>query len=72
MTYLYYNPVNIGDKIKSVRLKKKMSVIDLSKHVSVSETAIYKIESGTIKNPGISIVSEIAAALGISVDELIK
>lgn len=64
--------VKIGEKIKLARTEKKLSVKDLSKKVSVSETALYKIEAGLVKNPGIFSIAEICKALDISIDHLLE
>lgn len=62
----------IGETIRKYRLQKGISQDKLSKLADVAFHTIVKIESGDTPNPTIDTVKKIAAALGVSVDELLK
>ncbi|HOI97945.1 MAG TPA: helix-turn-helix transcriptional regulator [Candidatus Pacearchaeota archaeon] len=62
----------IGETIRKYRLQKGMSQDKLSKLADVAFHTVVKIESGNTPNPTIDTVKKIAAALDISVDELLK
>jgi len=62
----------IGKTIRRYRQEKEMSQEALARAANLSLPTIVKIESGETPNPSIDTVKKIAAALGISVDELIK
>lgn len=60
----------IGDRIKYLRNKKKMSLRELAKKANVSHSFIADIESGRSK-PSIDTLTALARALGIAVNRLI-
>lgn len=62
----------IGQIIRKYRLQKGISQDKLSKFADVAFHTIVKIESGETPNPTIDTVKKIAAALGVTVDELLK
>lgn len=62
----------IANNIKKYRLKLGISQDRLSKRADVTYNTIIKIESGGSQNPTIGILSRIANALGVSVDDLIQ
>ncbi len=62
----------IGETIRKYRLQKGISQDKLSKFADVAFHTIVKIESGDTPNPTIDTVKKVAAALGVSVDELLK
>lgn len=62
----------IGKTIRKYRQEKKMSQEALARAADLSFPTIVKIESGETPNPSIDTVKKIAAALGVSVDNLIK
>jgi transcriptional regulator with XRE-family HTH domain len=62
---------SIGGNIRKYRLQKDMSQDRLSKLADVAFHTIVKIESGETPNPTIETVRKIAAALGVSIDDLI-
>jgi len=66
------NNSSIGEIIRKYRLQKGISQDKLSKAADVAFHTIVKIESGDTPNPTIDTVKKIAAALGVSVDELLK
>ena len=66
------NNSSIGERIRKYRLQKGLSQDKLSKAADVAFHTIVKIESGDTPNPTIDTIKKIAAALGVSVDELLK
>lgn len=62
----------IGKTIRKYRQEKGMSQEALARAADLSLPTIVKIESGETPNPSIDTVKKIAAALGVSIDELLK
>ena len=64
--------MDIGKKIQKVRESKNLSRNQLSKKVSISESSLFKIETGGIASPSFASVYELANGLGLSLDDLLK
>ena len=64
--------INIGGNIKKYRSKQGLSQEDFAKKSGVKYTTLTKIESNVIKKPSVIIMSKLAKALGVSIEELIK
>ena len=62
----------IGKTIRKYRQDKEMSQEALARAANLSLPTIVKIESGETPNPSIDTVKKIAAALGMSIDDLTK
>ena len=58
--------------IRELRLKKGLTQDALAKRAGIPQGVLSYIESGKTKHPRIDTLSAIAAALGVSVDKLIK
>lgn len=63
--------MDIGIKLRTIRKNNKLTLKQLGELVGLSEQAIGQYERGD-RNPSIEILNKIAAALGVSVNELIK
>jgi DNA-binding XRE family transcriptional regulator len=61
----------LGENLKKLRLKNKLSQGDLAKKLEVDRAYISNIENGRM-NPTLSTLEKIAGALGISSSELLK
>ena len=61
--------MEIGQKIKTLRLERGMKQKELAKVLSISSQAISKCENGKTL-PDISVLPQIADYFGISMDEL--
>lgn len=61
----------IHGRIARLRKRRRMSQEDLATEVGVDKTAVSHWECG-IARPDISRLSDVASALGVSVDELIE
>ena len=62
----------IASEVKRLRVKKKLSQEKLARLADISYNTIVKIENGSTPSPGIKTISNIAKALGVTVDELIN
>ncbi len=70
-TYMAQISKKLGDNIKQIRLRRKMSQGDICRAIEMDRSYMSAIESGK-KNVTIAIVEKIARALNVSVDELLK
>ena len=61
----------LGDNMKRIRTKKKMSQGDIARALEVDRGYISNIENGK-KNPTLATVAKIAEALKVSPNELLK
>ncbi|MBU0999688.1 helix-turn-helix domain-containing protein [Patescibacteria group bacterium] len=64
--------MNIGENIKKQRAKLGLSQEDFAKKSGVKYTTLTKIESNVIKKPSVMIMSKLAKAFGVSIEDLIK
>jgi transcriptional regulator with XRE-family HTH domain len=62
----------IGETIRKYRQERGISQDKLSKLADVAFHTVVKIESGDTPNPTIDTIKKIAAALGVSIDDLTK
>jgi transcriptional regulator with XRE-family HTH domain len=62
----------LGQKIKKLRTKLGLSQDDFARKADVPYTTLTKIETGVIKKPSVFVVSKIAKALSVDIEELIK
>jgi len=62
----------LGQKIKKLRQKLGLSQDDFARKADVPYTTLTKVETGVIKKPSVFVVSKIAKALGVDIEELIK
>ncbi len=61
----------LGNNMKRIRTKKKMSQGDIARALEVDRGYISNIENGK-KNPTLATVAKIAEALRVSPNELLK
>jgi len=61
----------LGQNMKSIRAKKKMSQGDIARALEVDRGYISNIENGK-KNPTLTTIQKLADALKVSMDELLK
>ena len=62
----------LAQNIKKLRKQHNLSQEELAKKAGVTYSTLIKLESGVNKNPTIKTVQQIAAALGVNLDELTK
>lgn len=60
----------IGERMKTQRLAKGMTLQDLSECSEVSIGTLSDLEAGRRRNPTITVAFKIASALGVSLSEL--
>ncbi len=61
----------LGQKLKKLRNKLGLSQDDFARKADVPYTTLTKIETGVIKKPSVFVVSKIAKALGVSIENLL-
>ena len=61
----------LGQNMKRIRTKKKMSQGDIARALDVDRGYISNIENGK-KNPTLATIQKLADALRVSADELLK
>jgi len=61
----------LGQNIKRIRLKKRMSQGDICRAIEMDRSYMSAIECGK-KNITIAVLEKLASALNVSVDELLK
>ncbi len=61
----------LGQNLKKLRLKKKMSQGDISRKLGVDRAYISSIENGRM-NPTLSTLEKLAEAIGVNSSELLK
>ncbi|MEI2666688.1 helix-turn-helix domain-containing protein [Rossellomorea sp. LJF3] len=61
----------VGDKIKILREKRGLTIIELSTKSGISKSYLSSIERGIQKNPSIQVLEKISDALGISSNHLL-
>lgn len=60
-----------GQRVREIRLKKKMSQGDLAKILGVHPTYISGIERG-VRNMALKNIERLSKALGVPIEDLIK
>jgi XRE family transcriptional regulator, master regulator for biofilm formation len=61
----------IGERVKKLRLEKKMSLSELAEQAGVAKSYLSSLERNLQTNPSIQFLEKIAAVLHIPVDHLI-
>ena len=61
----------LGENLKKLRTKKKMSQGDISRKLGVDRAYISSIENGRM-NPTLSTLEKLAEAIGVNSSELLK
>lgn len=68
---MYNISTKLGQNMKRIRAKKKMSQGDIARALEVDRGYISNIENGK-KNPTLATIQKLADALKVSADELLK
>lgn len=61
----------IGEKIKQLRLEKRMSISELAEKAGVAKSYLSSIERNLQSNPSIQFIEKISNVLGVTVNEII-
>ncbi|MEH7181294.1 helix-turn-helix domain-containing protein [Neobacillus vireti] len=62
----------IGDRVKKLRLEKKMSLSELAEQAGVAKSYLSSLERNLQRNPSIQFLEKISAVLNVPVDHLIN
>src|SRR3954468_7921671 len=61
----------IGDRVKKLRLEKKMSLSELALKAGVAKSYLSSLERNLQTNPSVQFLEKIGSVLGVPVDNLI-
>jgi XRE family transcriptional regulator, master regulator for biofilm formation len=61
----------IGDRVKKLRLEKKMSLSELADQAGVAKSYLSSLERNLQRNPSIQFLEKISSVLSVPVDHLI-
>lgn len=61
----------IGDRVKKIRLEKRMSLSELADQAGVAKSYLSSLERNLQRNPSIQFLEKISAVLKVPVDNLI-
>lgn len=61
----------IGERVKNLRLEKKMSMTELAEQAGVAKSYLSSLERNLQTNPSIQFLEKIAVVLKVPVDQLI-
>jgi XRE family transcriptional regulator, master regulator for biofilm formation len=61
----------IGDRVKKLRLDKKMSLSELAEQAGVAKSYLSSLERNLQRNPSIQFLEKISSVLNVPVDHLI-
>lgn len=62
--------MRVGERIKRLRSKNKLSITELSIKAQVSKSYLSYIERGIQENPSLQVLSRLAKTLEVSLEEL--
>lgn len=62
--------MTIGERIKEIRISKKIPVETIAKELGVSKTTVYRYEDSSIEKIPVSTFDKLCAILGVSPAEL--
>ena len=65
-------PKSLGENLRTARRRKAWAQDELAERAGVGVTTIVRIERGQIKDPHVSTLRKLAAALGISPEQLLE
>ena len=62
----------LAENIKTFRKQRGLSQEQLARKAGVTYSTLIKLESGSNKNPTVKTLQQIAQALGVTLDDLMK
>lgn len=62
--------MTIGERIKTIRKSKKISVDTIATQLGISKTTIYRYEDSTIEKIPLQVIEKLSEILGVSLAEL--
>jgi putative transcriptional regulator len=63
--------INLGQKIRTIRMSKNMTQIELANKIGKDHPSINKLEKGKV-NPSYIFLQEVAEGLELEINDLIK
>lgn len=64
--------ITIGEKIRTLRIGKGLSINEFAKKAQVSKSYISNIERGVQKNPSLIVMGKMAQTLDVPLEDLLK
>lgn len=61
----------LGERIKTFRVRKNLSLQDLADQVGASKAHIWELETGRARNPTIDMVTKLAKCFGVGIADLV-
>ncbi|WP_085991336.1 helix-turn-helix domain-containing protein [Oceanobacillus senegalensis] len=62
----------IGERMKSLRLEKNMSLSELAEKAGVAKSYLSSIERNLQSNPSIEFIEKISSVLGVSINDILN
>ncbi len=62
--------MSFGQKIRDLRLKKRLAQPELARSVDIHETYLSKIENGRVSPPAEDVIKRLASTLGVPFEDL--
>lgn len=62
--------MTLGDRVRAAREAAGLTQVQLADRLGWPRQHLHRIETGAVRDPGVSRVLAIARALGVTVDEL--
>jgi len=66
-----FSALEMGTRIRAARTRAKLTAAGLGLRASIDKAALLRLERGINRDPGVRLLSRIALALGVSLDELV-
>src|SRR5689334_2707110 len=61
----------LGERIKTLRVQKNLSLQDVAERVGASKAHIWELETGRARNPTIELVTNLARCFGVGIADLV-
>ena len=62
----------LAENLKKIREEKTISKLELARRTGLSARGIEFIEHKKVKSPGLLTIEKLAAALGVTIEEILK
>lgn len=64
--------MDLGERIRATREARGLKQADVARAIGIQPQSLWRIEAGEVKDPGVSVVGDIAQQLGVTVDFLLR
>lgn len=65
------NASKLGVRLRTFRMKKKLSLQELADKIGASKAHVWDLEQGKTRNPSLGLLTELSRALDVSIKELV-